>query len=152
MRFQLSGLDAAPFRHLSGMCDAELAAHGARRLVAAVGYACRVTLEDAEPGEPVLLLSHQHQPVHGPYRAAGPIFVRESASRRRITSTIPESFRPRLFSARAYDDGDMILDADVFEGASLEDAIGRFFADDQVRYIFLHQARRGCYAARVDRA
>jgi hypothetical protein len=68
-----------------------------------------------------------------------------------VTNAIPESFRPRLFSVRAYDAEAMILDADVSEGAYLEQCFDRLLANSAVDYIHLHQARRGCYACRVDR-
>jgi hypothetical protein len=34
----------------------------------------------------------------------------------------------------------------------LEEVIARFFADPQVAYLHLHNARPGCYNCRVDRA
>ncbi|MGS1016380.1 DUF1203 domain-containing protein [Allosphingosinicella humi] len=152
MSFILSGLSPDPFLPLFGLTDAKLEERHARRLVAEPGYPCRVTLADAEPGESVLLVTFMHQLADSPFRASGPIFVRESARERRVASTIPESFRPSLFSARAYDSAGMIIDADVAKGAVLEQCIERFFAQPDVDYIHLHYARRGCYACRVDRS
>ena len=43
-------------------------------------------------------------------------------------------------------------DADVTPGEDLEPLLERFFADKSVAYIHVHYARRGCYAARVERA
>jgi len=42
-------------------------------------------------------------------------------------------------------------DAEVAEGVSLDSLIARFFGDPQVAYLHVHNARRGCYACRVDR-
>src|SRR5690242_1470493 len=86
MDFRISGLPVAPFVPFFAMSDAELLAHGARRVVARPEDAplmqpCRVSLRDSEPGEVSILL---HFPYHvapaSPYRASGPIFVREGVS------------------------------------------------------------------------
>jgi hypothetical protein len=81
MQFRFSGLDAAQFVPLFALGDEELASAGIRRVTADSkrGFPCRVMLEDAEPGEPLLLSPFEHQPAHTPYRALGPIFVRENA-------------------------------------------------------------------------
>ena len=63
MHFCISGIDPAPFRHLFGLSDDELATHRAKRYVAGSkpGYPCRISLEDAEPGEIVILAPYAHQ-------------------------------------------------------------------------------------------
>lgn len=43
-------------------------------------------------------------------------------------------------------------DADVLEGTQLETAIERFFQDPRIACLHVHNARRGCYACRIDRA
>lgn len=65
---------------------------------------------------------------------------------------MPELLRLRLLSVRAYDDDDLIAEAEVVEGRDLEPLVARFFDDEAVAYLHVHFARRGCYAARVDRA
>jgi hypothetical protein len=45
----------------------------------------------------------------------------------------------------------MMTDADVIEGDDLAAVIIRFFGDATVAYLHVHNARRGCFAARVDR-
>jgi hypothetical protein len=45
----------------------------------------------------------------------------------------------------------MMVDADVVQGHELEPVIERMFADDRVEYLHLHNAKPGCYSARVDR-
>ena len=65
---------------------------------------------------------------------------------------IPEVLRIRLLSARAFDDSGMMLHADVIDGADLAPTIHRDFEDLQTDYIHLHNAKPGCFAARVDRA
>ena len=151
MPFLLSGLPAAPFRPLFALSDSELAARNMSRLAAPPSSPCRITLHDAEPGEPILLLTHEHQPAPSLYRASGPIFVREAALETRTTATVPDSFRPRLYSARAYDSDGLMIDAEVGEGTALEALIERLFANPAAACLQLHHARRGCYACRVDR-
>jgi len=53
---------------------------------------------------------------------------------------------------RAFDAKNEMVDADVVDGAQLEGVIERFFARDEVDYLQAHYAKRGCYAARIDRA
>ena len=65
---------------------------------------------------------------------------------------VPDQQRRRLLSVRAYDARDWIVAAEVTPGTELESQIERLFADSCVAYLHLHNARPGCYAARVDRA
>jgi hypothetical protein len=153
--FRLEGLDPAPFEGLFDATDAELARQGIRRLVAdeAPGYPCRVALEDARVGDELLLLPFLHQPANSPYRASGPIFVRRGSRRTmRPAGELPAYVTSRLMSVRAYDAADLIVDAEVCEGRDLRAQIARMFGRDDVAYLHLHNARRGCYACRVARA
>jgi hypothetical protein len=153
MDYRISGLDPAPFVPLFGRSDDELRAAGARRYVADArpGFPCRVTLTDAEPGTTLLLVNFVHLDADTPYRAAHAIFVREDPHAVRAeTHAVPEMLRTRLLSVRAYDADDMMVDADVVAGASLEPAIERWFSRPDVAYLHAHTANRGCYLARID--
>jgi hypothetical protein len=122
MSFVIEGIDPAPFQALFGRSDAELATLGVIRMIADAkpGFPCRVTLEDAEPGEAVLLLNHEHLPADTPYRSRHAIFVREGAdTAARYEDAVPVQLSGRLLSVRAFDDGDMMTDADVTEGTQL---------------------------------
>src|SRR6516162_6903499 len=57
MPFRYRGLPLAPFAPLFALSDAGLAEKGFKRMVVdeKPGFPCRITLEDAEPGERVLL-------------------------------------------------------------------------------------------------
>lgn len=154
MDYIVRGLPLAPFQPLFGLDDAGLRARGIVRMAADAkpGYPCRITLEDAKPGETLLLLNWRHLDVDSPYRADGPIFVRESAAAtREVRNAIPEQQRSRLLSVRAYDAAGWMRDADVVEGVALEPLVARFFADQRVAFLHVHNARRGCYACRIDR-
>ena len=65
---------------------------------------------------------------------------------------MPEQQRTRLLSVRAYDADGFMLDAEVAPGAELEVLVERFFRHREVAYLHAHNARRGCYSCRVDRA
>jgi hypothetical protein len=44
-----------------------------------------------------------------------------------------------------------MVDADLVDGREIEGLIGRLFGDPRVAYLHAHYAKRGCYAARIDR-
>ena len=154
MHFRLSGLSPLPFQHLYGLPDAELKQLGVLRyrVDAKPGFPDRITMEDAEPGQTVLLLNHVCQHADTPYRASHAIFIREGAMQTwDAVDQVPDSLRIRLLSLRAYDEHGMMLDADVVEGTAIETVIARLFDDATVSYIHVHNAKRGCYAGRIDR-
>jgi hypothetical protein len=153
MSYTLHGLEPALFEPLFELDDETLAARGMRWMSAdePVGFPCRISLEDATVGERVLLLPFVHQDSHSAYRASGPIFIRRGVREaRRVVGELPPYLTRRLLSVRAYDAMDDMVDADVIEGAAAAPLIERYFARDEVAYLHLHFARRGCYACRVD--
>ena len=152
--FQIVGLSPAPFEPLFALPAEALAARGIKRVRAAAGagYPCRVGLADAEAGVELLLLPFEHQPANSPYRASGPIYVKVGARQRTMAvGEIPESVRRRQISLRAYDADDLIVNAEVCEGESVGAEIERMLADPLVRYLHLHNAKRGCYSCLVRR-
>ena len=152
--FQISALPMEQFRALFEMSDEDLARQGVKRYTADLkpGYPCRISLEDADLGEDLLLLPFVHHDVDNPYCASGPVFVRVGAQQAWPgVGEVPDSVRGRLLSVRAYDAAGFLIDADVVDGQQIESGIGKFFADDQVAYLHLHNARPGCYSCRVDR-
>ena len=155
MEFRITGLSPAPFQALYGSSDARLARAGARRYVvdACPGYPDRIELRDALPGETVLLVNHVHQPAPTPYRASHAIFVREGATcRYEAVDEIPTVLATRPVSLRAFDERHWMVDADLVPGGELAALIRRYFEDPRIAYLQAHYAKRGCYAARVDRA
>lgn len=158
MDFRISGLPAEPFLPFFAMTDAELLSHGARRVVAQESdvplmQPCRVSLRDSVPGETSILLNFPHLPIPGtPYRASGPIFVRQGVTTTgSFVNEVPEQQRKRLLSVRAYDADGIMVDAEVAEGTELEALIERMFHRGDVDFLHAHNARRGCYACRIDR-
>jgi hypothetical protein len=154
MSFVIRGLDPAPFRPLYGLPDDVLAERQIVRMRADAkpGFPCRVTLEDADPGEWLLLLNHESLPLPTPYRARHAIFVRDGAETPAVyEDAIPEQLARRLLSVRSFDAKGMMLDADVIEGSALEPLIGRMFEAADAAFLHVHNAKPGCFAARVDR-
>lgn len=155
MNFRISGLPLAPFAPLFGLSDAELATHGAMRQTADTSpcFPCRVSLRDAEPGETLLLLNYEHLAVATPYRSRHAIYVRENASEAHLAiDEVPQVLRCRLLSLRAFDGAGMLKDSDVVDGREIESVIGRMLEQREVEYLHAHNAKPGCFAARVDRA
>ena len=154
MHFRISGLEPTQFTHLFNLMEEELASLSILRYVVTdkPGFPCRVSLQDAEPGEKVLLLNYTHLDTTTPYRASHAIFVRENATPAKLgIDEIPNSLRSRQMSVRAFDAHGMMLDADVVDGELLEPVLQNLFDNRDIDYVHLHNAKPGCYAARVDR-
>ena len=155
MSFRIRGLSPEPFVPFYGLTEAELAARGVLRYAVdkTPGFPDRIEMRDAEPGESVLLMNHVCQPAETPYRAAHAIFVREGATKAfDEIGVVPEVLRRRLLSLRGYDDRGMMVEAEVVEGRDVEALIRRLLDDPAVSYIHAHNAKRGCYAGRIERA
>lgn len=152
--FRVTGLPVGPFQPLFAMTDEQLQAHHAKRYVvdANPGYPDRIELRDAEVGERVILVNHEHLPDAGPFRSRHAVFVIEGATRSYdAIDRIPDVLRHRRLSLRALDDAGMMVDATLVAGADLESAIARFLALPEVAFLHCHYATRGCYACRIDR-
>jgi hypothetical protein len=155
MTYKISGLEPAQFAHLFGLSDAELAEHGAIRMTAdkKPSFPCRVTLDDAEVGETLLLVNHCSHDGNNPYRATHAIFVSEGALERAVyDDEIPPALDRRILSLRAFDENGMMTDAALAEPGESDAEIRRLFANQAVDHIDAHNATRGCFAARVERA
>lgn len=157
MSYVVSGLSAEPFRPLFGLPNEKLRVFGAVRVIADDDgfYPCRVSLEDAKPGERLLLVNFEHLPAPAsPYRSRHAIFVNENAGEAaRIAGRMPTILATRrLIALRAYDETGFMLDAEIVPGPEVEAAALRLLADPGVAYLHAHNPARGCYAARIDLA
>ncbi len=102
----------------------------------------------------MLLLNYLHQPADTPYKASHAIFVREWAEtpyRGRWTRfrTCFESGRFRFAPSTLRATWSTPIWSAEDE---LKPTIERLFANPEAAYIHAHYAKRGCYAARIDRA
>ena len=154
MNFKIAGLAPIAFRRVFGLSDHELASHHVVRcrVDAENAFPCRITLEDAAMGDSVLLMSYEHQPVKNAYHSRHAIYVNEAATDAGVfVNEIPAQMQRRLLSIRAFDAQDAIIDADVVDGSDAKTLIQRFLSMQETAYLHVHFARRGCFAARVDR-
>jgi len=154
MNFRISALPAEPFAPLFALPADRLADCLALRRTATrrPGFACRVSLQDAQVGEEVLLVNYMHQGTASPYRASHAIFVRKGAAQAQLAvDEVPEVLRSRVLSLRAFDEQGLIVTADLCEGRQVENLLMAQLAQRAVAYVHIHFARFGCYAARADR-
>jgi hypothetical protein len=152
--FQLLGLSPGQFSHLFALSGEQLAALGIMRVRAdsKPGFPCRISLQDAEPEEELLLLPYEHQPAASPYRASGPIYVRVGSHPSNLRpGEIPPYVALRHIAVRAYDAKHMMVAAELCPGEAVAAEIQRQFSDSRVSYLHLHNAKRGCYSCRVER-
>lgn len=154
MTYRIEGLDPNQFASQFAASDDELLRSRCRRETAGdTGrYPCRVSLQDAEPGEELLLAHYVNHAVDTPYRNAFAIYVRRKADRAaHLIDAIPPILRHRPIALRCYDAGGNLHRA----GLSLFDDVDRLvrelFEDDQVAYINAHNAMHGCFATRIER-
>ncbi len=156
MSFAITGLPIEEFRPLFGLADAALAARGIIRRTAdrKPGFPCRITLEDAEPGETLLLLNYESHKTATPYRSAFAIYVRESAAApATFIDELPPVMAKRPIALRIFGADGMLIGADLGrDGAETAAKIEAIFADKNAAYIHAHNAMHGCFAAAVSRA
>jgi hypothetical protein len=155
VNFQFVALDKSNFESYSALTDEGLSDCNARWLVADArpGFPCRVSLQNAEIGERVLAISYCFQNADSPYRASGPIFVREKAETANPpVNEVPEMLVTSLLSVRAYNAENMLVAAEVVEGDKLESVITSQFSEESVDYLHIHYAKQGCFNSVVRRA
>lgn len=155
MSFIISGLSVEEFRPLFGLSDDELSARGVIRKIVdkKPGFPCRVTLEDAEPGETALLLNYESHKAATPFRSTYAIYVRETAREAgAFIDELPPVLRGRPLSLRIFDETGMLIGGDLALDGEPSDAIERALAAPGASYVHAHNAKLGCFIAEVRRA
>ena len=110
-------------------------------------------MRDAEVGESLLLINHVSMEKKTPYKASHAIFVREGAEHQyESRNEIPAVMFNRILSLRAFDAKGMMVDAAVAQGEEIQNVVECFLNNDQVSYIDAHNAVRGCYSGKIERA
>jgi len=153
--YSIKGLPVERFAALFGRSAAELAAAGAVRVTAdhKPGYPCRITLEDAEAGETLLLINYEDHDVASPYRHRYAVYVREGAGvPTELQDTLPAVFANRPIALRAFDEAGMLRGATLALSNDADAKIAELFANPAIAYLHAHNAAHGCFAARIDRA
>ena len=152
MAYKITGLDPAPFKPLFDLSDDELAGRGIVRMtVTDPTFPCRVSLIDRPIGEEVLLLNHLSHDVANPYRASHAIFVAD-AKRGEYFDKVPPVFENRVLSLRAFDKEGMMTDAILAQPGEADAAIRKLFENPEIETIHAHNATRGCFSAKAERA
>lgn len=154
MTFQIHALPKEPFADLFALSDADLQRQGMRRVIADAtpGFPCRVSLQDADVGEELVLVNYRHLDGNTPYAASHAIYVRKDAEHAQpLPGDVPPVLAERLLSVRAFDAQNLMVAADVTEGTNLAALLDAMFANTDVTVIHVHNAKQGCFAARVTR-
>ena len=115
------------------------------------GFPCRVTLDDAQIGEKLLLVNYRHQPADSPFQASHAIYVREGATPAQYRDEIPPALARRMLSLRAFDDAGMMSDAVLVQGSEAAPEIERLLANEKNAYVQAHYAAPGCFGATITR-
>ena len=154
MTYRIQGLDPAPYRPLFGLSDGELTKRGIVRMtVDSPTFPCRVSLTDRDLGEKVLLLNHVSHDVAGPYRASHAIFVTEGADEpAEYVDEVPPVFATRVLSLRGFDRQGMMAEAILAQLGEADAGIRKLFANPEIVSIHAHNATRGCFSAKIERA
>ncbi|MFN4023488.1 MAG: DUF1203 domain-containing protein [Hyphomonas sp.] len=155
MPFTIQGLPADTFRHLFALPDASLQAQNIirKRVDTKPGYPCRITLEDAEPGETVLLLNHESHAAPTPYQSRYAIYVRERAgSAAFFRDELPPVMHNRPIALRMFDAGGMLVGADMGMNEALKAKIEAALERPDVAYLHAHNAMHGCFVAEIRRS
>lgn len=154
MTYRIQGLDPAPFQPLFSMSDEELESRNARRVTAdkKPGFPCRVTLQDAVPGERLILLNYVSHDVPTPYRTAYAIYVREDAEQSEAyVDRVRPVFDGRPIALRGFDEQGMLRGALLAPPGEAHDRIMELFARPEIATIHAHNAAHGCFAAKIER-
>ena len=152
MTYRITGLDAAHYKPLFALSDAELSGRGIVRMTVTEkpGFPCRVSLVDRDVGETVLLLNHLSHDVANPYRASHAIFVADVA-RAEFVNQVPPVFESRVLSLRGFDRDGMMAEALLTQPGEADAGIRRLFDNPAVATVHAHNAVRGCFSARIER-
>ena len=155
MTFAITGLAREEFADLFNLSDAALAERGVIRKKADnnPGYPCRITLEDAKPGETLLLLNYESHKAETPYRSSYAILVRENAGEpAHYIDDLPPVMQRRPIALRIFDKDGMLIGADLGrDGDETKTKIINAFNDPNAAYIHAHNAMHGCFAAAIER-
>lgn len=152
--YRVKGLDPAPFKPLFSLSDEELESRGIVRMtVSSPTFPCRVSLTDRAVGETVLLLNHVSHDVANPYRATHAIFVTEGDEQAaEYVDQVPPVFEKRVLSLRGFDSEGMMADAILAQPGEADAGIRKLFANPEIQTIHAHNATRGCFSAKIERA
>jgi hypothetical protein len=154
MAYRIEGLAPEAFESLFGLMDGDLAARGAMRVTADsdFGFPCRVSLQDAAPGDELILLNHVSHDVDGPFRTTYAIFVRKDAEApASYKDEAPPYLDRRTLSLRGFGADGLLKDGLLAMPGEADAKIRALFERPEVATIHAHAATYGCFLARIER-
>ncbi|MEM8725544.1 MAG: DUF1203 domain-containing protein [Pseudomonadota bacterium] len=153
MAYRIRGLDPDKFVPLFNASSDALEEQLAHRETAGEGrYPCRVSLEDADEGEEVLLTHFANHTAKTPYRNAFAIYVRKDAGEAAdYVDAVPPILRARPIALRCYDAQGSLHRAALSLSDDVDALLRTLLDDPSVAYIDAHNAMHGCFAARIER-
>jgi len=152
MTYRITGLDPEPYRPLFALSDEELERRGMHRMtVTSPTFPCRVSLVDRPIGEEVILLNHVSHDIANPYRASHAIFVADT-DQAEFVDEVPPVFVRRVLSLRGFDKDGMMADALITRPGEADAGIRKLFDNPEIVAIHAHNAARGCFSAKIERA
>lgn len=154
MTYRIEGLPHGRFEYVIGLSDDALARRGARRVTATSkpGFPCRISLEDAEVGERMILLNFASHDVPTPFRTTYGIYIREKpAVAPHFVDRIPPVFERRTLGLRGFDADGMLRGALLALPGEADSRIRELFEQPEIAAIHAHNAAHGCFLATVER-
>ncbi|HEX8468147.1 MAG TPA: DUF1203 domain-containing protein [Allosphingosinicella sp.] len=154
MTYKIQGLAREAYAALIGLDDDSLVYRHARRVTAdsSHGFPCRVTLEDAEPGETLILFNHVSHDVPTPFRSVYAVYVREKAAAPACyVDATPPVFEGRTLGLRGFDCEGMLRGALLALPGEADSKIRALFDRPEIETIHAHNAAAGCFAAKIVR-
>lgn len=152
MAYRIEGLAPERFAGLFELSDEALAGLNARRAVAdGPGFPCRISLEEAERGEELVLINHVSHDAPTPFRASHAIFVRKNAEPAVFEDETPGIFATRTLGLRGFDGEGMLRGALIAQPGEADARIRELFERPEVAEIHAHNAALGCFLARIER-
>ncbi|MBV9785400.1 MAG: DUF1203 domain-containing protein [Acidisphaera sp.] len=152
-RWRRTGLDDAGNR-LRRVTDAARPAEPGGSRLNGTGSPCRHCLQDATPGQELLLGSYRMPRPQGIYWTPSPIFVHaESCAGFDGINEIAPIVRNRLVSVRAYDrDHQCLYDlGHAGDGNAVEEPLLRALDAPRTAFVSIHTAKPGCMLCQVER-
>ncbi|WP_427968835.1 DUF1203 domain-containing protein [Altererythrobacter sp.] len=154
MTYRIRGLEPGQFAQYFTLDETGLREHLAERHIASAEgrYPCRVSLQDADPGDNLILLHYENHSAPTPYRNAFAIYVRaEAREAAEFIDELPPVLRGRPISLRAFDHSGRLCGAVLALADDVDAQARQLFRDEAIAYIDAHNAAYGCFAARMER-